>query len=82
MEVKIFKCDDCGQEFELDYQLEMHIKFTHESPSAYKCDKCGQEFSLQHQLDIHMTNVAHDGKEKPVNDYRGNRLVEQSRKLY
>ena len=82
MESKIFKCDECGQEFELDYQLEMHTKFAHGTPSAYTCGKCGQEFSLQHQLDIHLANVMHDPNEVAVGGYRGNRSIEQSRKLY
>ena len=82
MEDKIFKCDECGQEFELDYQLEMHTKFAHGTVNAYKCGKCGQEFSLQHQLDIHLANVTHGVDEKSSGGYRGNRPIEQSRKLY
>ena len=82
MEAKIFKCDECGQEFELDYQLDMHTKFVHSTPTAYICQKCGQEFSLQHQLDIHLANVTHGANEKPAGGYRGNRPIEQSRKLY
>gem|GEM_PF-6791477 len=81
METNIFKCNDCGREFELDYQLELHTKFMHSS-SIYKCEKCGQEFASKEQIDMHLSNVIHDSKDKPTDDYRGNRPVEQSRKLY
>jgi DNA-directed RNA polymerase subunit RPC12/RpoP len=78
----IFKCDDCGREFELDYQLELHAKYMHEPKSAYTCDKCGQEFPLKHQLDNHVSNVKHDPNEKPGRDYHGHRPAEPPRKLY
>jgi len=54
----------------------------HGSTSTYKCEKCGQEFASKEQIDMHQSNVIHDSKDKPTNDYRGNRPVEQSRKLY
>lgn len=82
MEANIFKCDDCGREFELEYQFELHAKFMHTPPSVHTCEKCGQEFSLKHQLDMHLSNVTHGSNDKPTKDYRGNRPVEQSRKLY
>ena len=82
MEANIFKCDQCGREFELDYQLQLHAKFMHTPPGVHTCDKCGQEFSLKHQLEIHLANVTHDANEKPNKDYRDNRSAEPSRKLY
>ena len=82
LESNIYKCNDCGREFELDYQLELHVKCMHGAPIIHKCEKCGQEFTLKEQIDMHLSNVIHDSKDKPTNDYRGNRPVEQSRKLY
>jgi hypothetical protein len=82
LEANIFKCDDCGREFELEYQFELHAKFMHTPPSVHTCEKCGQEFSLKHQLDMHLSNVTHGSNDKPTKDYRGNRPIEQSRKLY
>jgi DNA-directed RNA polymerase subunit RPC12/RpoP len=83
LELDIFKCDECGREFEIEYQLEMHTKFLHSKPQGiFTCDKCGQEFSLKHQLDYHLSNVRHDANEKPSKDYRGNRPAQESRKLY
>jgi DNA-directed RNA polymerase subunit RPC12/RpoP len=49
-EINIFKCDVCGREFELNYQLEMHEEYVHKSASAYKCETCGQEFGMKEQL--------------------------------
>ena len=82
LETNIFKCDDCGREFELEYQLQLHIKYMHTPPSVHTCEKCGQEFSLKHQLDMHLSNVTHSASDSPTKDYRGNRPVEPSRKLY
>lgn len=82
MENPVFKCDHCGREFEISYQLELHNKHLHGSPAPIKCSKCGQEFALQTQLDMHLAKYTHDSKDKPTNDYRGNRSAEQARKLY
>jgi DNA-directed RNA polymerase subunit RPC12/RpoP len=81
-EINIFKCDVCGREFELDYQLEMHVSYVHKSPVAYKCEACGQEFGMKDQLDMHTTKYTHDARDKAKSDWRGNRTAEPSRKLY
>ena len=81
-EINIFKCDACGREFELDYQLEMHAQYIHKSPSAYKCETCGQEFGMKEQLEMHATKYTHDASDKSKSDWRGNRTAEPSRKLY
>ncbi|HKU50073.1 MAG TPA: C2H2-type zinc finger protein [Nitrososphaera sp.] len=81
-ETNIFKCDVCGREFELGYQLEMHVEYIHESSSLHKCTQCGQEFGMKEQLEMHLAKYAHDANDKSRNDYRGYRPAEPSRKLY
>ena len=81
-EINIFKCDVCGREFELDYQLELHEQYIHKSVSAFKCDTCGQEFGMKEQLEMHTTKYTHDQNEKSKSDWRGNRTTEPARKLY
>ena len=81
-EINIFKCDVCGREFELNYQLEMHAEFVDNSGSAYQCKTCGQEFGLKEQLDMHATKYTHDPSDKSKNDWRGNKPAEPARKLY
>ena len=81
-EINIFKCDVCGREFELNYQLEMHEEYVHKSASAYKCETCGQEFGMKEQLEMHTTKYAHDASDKSKSDWRGNRTTEPARKLY
>lgn len=74
MEAKIFKCNDCGREFELDYQLVMHESF-HRTTEAYTCEICGQGFGLKEQLEMHRVNP-HNKNDSS----RGH--AQESRKLY
>jgi len=82
LESNIFKCGECGREFELDYQLDLHMQYFHKFPTAFKCEKCGREFGLKEQLDIHLAEYLHETNDKPTNQYSAAKLNEQPRKLY
>ena len=82
LESKVFRCNDCGREFELDYQLQIHIDNFHKSVIPFKCEKCSQEFGLKEQLDMHLLNYTHDQNDIGKKDYRTTAAGEQSRKLY
>ena len=81
-EINIFKCDVCGREFEIDYQLELHAEYIHKAATEYQCDKCGQEFGMREQLDMHLAKYTHEASDISRKNYRGNRTSEPSRKLY
>lgn len=78
----VFKCNTCGREFEIGYQLEMHTEFVHKPKSPFRCEKCGQEFTIKEQLENHQKHYFHDSKDNPKSDYRGGRPSEPQRKLY
>ena len=78
----IFKCNTCGREFEIGYQLEMHTELVHNSKSPFKCGKCGQEFSIKEQFENHEKHYLHDSADSPKSDYRGGRPDVPPRKLY
>jgi DNA-directed RNA polymerase subunit RPC12/RpoP len=82
LEQKAFNCSECDREFELDYQLELHMKNVHGSISPHKCGICGRGFNLMEQLEMHTANYVHISNEIFRNDYQTDRFGKQSRKLY
>ena len=48
------KCDLCDVGFDLNSDLETHIKVNHENHKVFKCDKCDKCFVLNWRRDKHM----------------------------
>ncbi|XP_046403431.1 zinc finger protein 99-like [Ischnura elegans] len=54
-----FRCDICGQWFNLNSDLSRHKLTVHESKKSFRCEKCGMEFSQMGDLVTH--SVDHTG---------------------
>ena len=54
------KCSLCDRKFDIFWELERHIKDSHEIHNTFKCDKCEKEFVLKWRLKKH--EIIHSNK--------------------
>ena len=50
----LLNCNLCGKGFGKHFDLETHIKKSHERHTEFKCDKCSKTFVLKWRLNKHM----------------------------
>ena len=53
--LKTKTCNDCGEVFSRNYELENHMVHIHGSEKTHKCDICGKTFYLKLRLNKHMS---------------------------
>ena len=51
------KCEECGQTFLSDEELEEHVKQHERASALFQCDKCKMSFGKREELERHVLEV-------------------------